>query len=178
MRNTYQKHLENKDVSATYRIAKRQVGWSTSTTSVSFLVDGRRITAPQEMADLQLNDFKLKSNKLIEQVPPPKVDPLASLKESLDNWTEKDHREMFNFKPITKLKTLEIINKLGYNTSSAHDNIDAMAIKHGANILSGPLTHTINLSISQSKFPAKWKIGKLLPLHKGKGLPTDRSWIL
>ena len=174
MKNIYQKHLENQDVSATYRTAKSQVGWSTTTTPVSFLVDGRRITSPQEMADVQLNTFKSKTDKLIEQVPPPQIDPLATLKKFLQNWTEKDHREIFNFKTINKLKTLEIINKLGYNTSSAHDNIDAMAIKHGASILSGPMTHAINLSISQSKFPAKWKIGKLLPLHKGKGLPqTD-----
>ena len=64
--------------------------------------------------------------------------------------------------------------KMGNTTSSGNDRIDALAIKHGAAILHGPITHVVNLSILTSTFAAKWKIGKLLPLHKGKGLPkTD-----
>ena len=54
--------------------------------------------------------------------------------------------------------------------SAAHDTIDAIAIKTGILQLAKPITYTINLSISQSKFPARWKIGAILPLHKGKGL--------
>ena len=63
---------------------------------------------------------------------------------------------------------------LGNTTSAANDRLDALAIKHGAKILHGPITHIINCSIRTLKFATKWKIGKLLPLHKGKGLdPLD-----
>ena len=69
---------------------------------------------------------------------------------------------------------LKIIKELGNTISSAHDRLDSLAIKHGASVLHGPLTHVINTSIKTSKFATRWKIGNLLPLHKGKGLdPYD-----
>ena len=65
---------------------------------------------------------------------------------------------------------------MGNTSSSANNRIDALSLKHGAQILHGPITHVINCSIKTSKFATKWKIGKLLPLHKGKGLdPHDPS---
>ena len=68
------------------------------------------------------------------------------------------------------METLKILKELGNKTSSVHDRIDALSLKHGAQILHGPITHIVNCSIRTSKFASKWKIGKLLPLHKGKGL--------
>ena len=59
---------------------------------------------------------------------------------------------------------------MGNTTSEANDRIDALALKHGAQVLHGPITHVINCLIKTLKFATKWKIGKLLPLHKGKGL--------
>ena len=95
----------------------------------------------------------------------------ASLQAALENWgPNKDLRDKFTFKPVTTATTLKTIKSLGNNTSTAHDKICATAIKTGANILAGPITHIVNLSIRDSVFPAKWKIGVLLPLHKGKGL--------
>ena len=72
------------------------------------------------------------------------------------------------------MDTLKILKELGNTTSAANDRLDALALKHGAKILHGPITHIINCSIKTLKFASKWKIGKLLPLHKGKGLdPMD-----
>ena len=86
----------------------------------------------------------------------------------------KANRETLKLNPITRLETLNIIKELGNSASSGHDNMDSSAIKHGAAILHGPITHIINTSIKTSKFATRWKIGKLLPLHKGKGLhPQD-----
>ena len=69
------------------------------------------------------------------------------------------------------MDTLNIIKNLG--NSYANDGIDALALKHGAGSLHGPITHVINCSIAPSKFASRWKIGKLLPLYKGKGLPIQ-----
>ena len=68
------------------------------------------------------------------------------------------------------MDTLSILKDLSNTTSSANNRIDALALKHGAQTLHGPITHVINCSIKSLKFAMKWKIGKLLPLHKGKGL--------
>ena len=76
-------------------------------------------------------------------------------------------------KPTTKIEVLKIIGNMGNSTSAGNDRIDALAIKHGAAILHGPITHVVNTSIKTSTFATKWKVGKLLPLHKGKGLPKQ-----
>ena len=44
-------------------------------------------------------------------------------------------------------------------------------IKLAAVPLFQPITFLINLSISTQTFPSKWKIGRMSPLYKGKGLP-------
>ena len=171
----YTRHHTNGDVGATYRAAKNQVGWSKSTSPVTFVHEGVKITDPQTMADLQMEVFKNKTEKLIRDLPVVAADPCKTLRESLDKWgSKRDSRETFRFETVTNLDTLEIIKEISNTTSSANDRIDAISIKHGAEILHGPITHVINQSIKSSKFATKWKIGKLLPLHKGKGLdPLD-----
>ena len=171
----YERHYQNNDVGETYRTAKNQVGWSKNMSPTSFIQDGKKITDPQAMADLQMKVFTDKTDKLIRELPPPTMDPCEILRESLNNWGDKkDVRELFKFKTITNIDTLKIIKDLGNTTSSANDRLDSLSLKHGASILHGPITHIINCSIKTSKFATRWKIGKLLPLHKGKGLnPND-----
>ena len=170
----YTRHHLNNDVGATYRAAKNQVGWVKNTSPVSFVHEGVKITDPKKMADLQMATFTEKTAKLIRELQPPTIDPCSSLLKSLDKWETKNSRELFNFNTVSELDTLKIIKDISNTTSSANDRIDAISIKHGASILHGPITHVINTSINTSKFANKWKIGKLLPLHKGKGLnPLD-----
>ena len=170
----YERHCTSNDVGATYRVAKNQAGITKNSTPTSFLHEGNKITDPQAMADLQMKVFSDKIDKLISDLPPPSMDPCALLEKSLDDWgPRKDARETFKFKTITSIDTLKIIKELGNTTSSAHDRLDALALKHGAAVLHGPLTHVINTSIRTSKFASRWKIGKLLPLHKGKGLSMN-----
>ena len=167
----YDRLHTNGDVGGTFKTAKNQAGISKNSSPSSFLHEGLNITDPQAMADLQMEVFSDKIDNLIRELPPPVIDPCSILKKSLDDWGErKDARQEFKFKTITSTDTLKIIKELGNTTSSAHDNLDSLALKHGAAILHGPLTHVINTSINTSKFASRWKIGRLLPLHKGKGL--------
>ena len=123
------------------------------------------------MANIQSKTFADKTSKLLEELPPPTIDPCSSLQQSLDSWgAKKLTRDKFEFNTITNLDTLKVLNELGNTTSAANDRLDALALKHGAQVLHGPITHIINCSIKTSQFATKWKIGKLLPLHKGKGL--------
>ena len=151
--------------------AKNQAGWTNNSSPTSFLIEGRKVSDPQEMANIQMKTFQDKTNKLLEDLPPPTIDPCKSLRDSINNWGNKrEERDLFKFKTITNMETLRIIKDLGNTTSTANDRMDALSLKHGAEILHGPITHIINCSITSSKFATKWKIGKLLPLHKGKGL--------
>ena len=157
------------------RRAKNQVGITKNTSPTSFLVEGKKITDPQDMANLQSKTFSDKTSKLINELSPPSVDPCSSQQNSLNKWgVRKENRVTFEFKTISNLDTLKILKDLGNTTSAANDRIDALSLKHGAQILHAPITHIINCSIKTSQFATKWKISKLLPLHKGKGLdPYD-----
>ena len=169
--NIYERLSTENDVGATFRTAKNQAGISKNSTPTSFLHEGVKITDPQSMANLQMKVFSDKIDKLISELPPPSMDPCSTLEKALDDWgPRRDARETFKFKTITSIDTLKIIKELGNTTSSANDRLDSLALKHGESILHGPLTHVINTSINTSKFASRWKIGKLLPLHKGKGL--------
>ena len=67
----YTRHCNNKDVGAIYKTAKNQAGWKKNSTPTSFIVDGKKITDPQVMANLQSDTFELKTKKLLEDLPPP-----------------------------------------------------------------------------------------------------------
>ena len=105
----YECHHDNKDVGATYRTAKNQAGLKKNTSPTNFLHDGRKITDPQEMADIMLKTFSDKTEQLKRELPPPTIDPCATLLESLDKWgPKKDARKSFEFETITNMDTLAI----------------------------------------------------------------------
>ena len=50
------------------------------------------------------------------------------------------------------------------------DKLDAASVKLAVKHLIGPITHIVNLSLSQKTFPQKWKLARILPVLKSKGL--------
>jgi hypothetical protein len=46
-------------------------------------------------------------------------------------------------------------------------------LKKGVEVLSGPVSHLINRSLAKGKVPAQFKIGRVHPIHKGKGKPRE-----
>ena len=170
----FSKLQSENNVGGTYRAAKDQAGWKNNSSPTNFISDGKVITDPKSMAELQMNTFTNKTKKLLDDLPPRTTVPCKILEDALKNWGKpEDDREIFELKPITRIEVLKIISNMGNSTSSGNDKIDALAIKHGAAVLHGPITHVVNQSILTSTFATKWKVGKLLPLHKGKGLPKS-----
>ena len=72
--------------------------------------------------------------------------------------------------PITEYDISTEIGLLNQNKSSAYDHIDARLLITATEFISEPLSHIINLSLSQGIFPDALKIGKILPIFK-KGSP-------
>ena len=100
--NIYKHHYDKKDVGALYRTAKNQVGWSKNSSPTCFMQEGKKITDPQQMADVQMSTFAEKTKKLLSDIPPSSLDPCAKLSSSLDKWgTKKDERELFKLKLLT-----------------------------------------------------------------------------
>ena len=60
LKNLYKKLEKTNDISKMYKTTRQQLGWKTGTTPDSFLVDGRRISSPLEIANLQLKNLQQK----------------------------------------------------------------------------------------------------------------------
>ena len=73
------------------------------------------------------------------------------------------------FESINDIETLRLLQRLGTSSSMGRDGIDSLALKMAAATLYKPLKFLINLSLKQGKFAAKWKLAKVVPIHKGKG---------
>ena len=60
----YQEYEEEKDTSKLFKLAKKQLGWKTSGPPTSLLKNGTVVTAPQEMAQVQMEYFHEEKKKI------------------------------------------------------------------------------------------------------------------
>ena len=84
-------------------------------------------------------------------------------------------RETFEFKEVSILDVVKTLNTLGNGGSFGHDSLDAISIKAVAPSIIKPLHHIVNLSLTESSFANRWRIGRVIPLHKGKRLDRKSS---
>jgi len=70
---------------------------------------------------------------------------------------------------------LKVARELKNKNSSGLDGIPNNLVKHTINLIVKPLTHIINVSISDGVFPDKLKVAKVCPIYKNKGSKEDKS---
>jgi hypothetical protein len=66
-----------------------------------------------------------------------------------------------------------MIKSLNNTEALGVDNIPTSVLKKGVEVLAGPVAHLINRSLAEGKVPARFKIGRVHPIHKGKGKPRE-----
>ena len=155
------------DTKSLYRTTKEQLGWEKVGPPTALMKDGKLFRKPSEIAEVLAESFKEKVDKLNREVEMENLQPLATLKKAMQSWNKSEDRPMFKLRKVTKIETLEAINKLSNSSSQANDRIEALVIKAAATLLSDPITHITNLSIEKNKFCNKWKLGKVVPIFKG-----------
>ena len=75
--------------------------------------------------------------------------------------------------PVTNKEVKTIMNGLK-NSSAGCDSIKPITLKAVAEEIAEPLTHVINLSISQGIVPSEMKLGRVVPIFKA-GCHSDFS---
>ena len=98
---------------------------------------------------------------LRENIPESRTDPLKNLKNLV-----KNKNCSFSLKPVDQETISRIIANLKNAKSVGLDQIDTNIIKLVKEEILPSLTHIVNLSILQSIFLDKFKIAKVVPLHK------------
>ena len=147
------------------------MGWKNSGTPAAFHLDGNITRSPKQIANLQLDYFHNKVDKLLEALPNTTIDPLKLLKDAISRWKNKFAEvPSLKIQPVGRNTTLKYLQKIGNGVSFGYDGIDGFSLKIVADILVDPINFITNLSISKNKFANKWKIGRVIPLHKGKDL--------
>ena len=160
IRNRKKKHLaeiyleieKNNDSKSLYSKTKSHLGWKSGGPPQSFLIEGKKVSAPQEMAQEQLKFFNNKIDKLISELPPRTEDPLTILKHRMSKLGSPANRKILTFKTINEIDTLRLINKLGNSTAFGADLIDSKSIKLAVLHLYKPIMYLINLSIKPGNF--------------------------
>ena len=131
-----------------------------------FIVNGRRITDNQEIANA-FNDFFINIGpNLASAIAENQNDPISKMK-------MKSTIPSLYFSPATSQEIQNIVSNLK-NVSSGYDNINADILKHIYPAIAQPLTHLINCSMLAGKVPDELKIAKVIPLFKSND-PTTIS---
>ena len=131
-------------------------------TSIKIQTENQLIEDPQQIADAFSVFFKEKVEKLAASViKDPDIDPFARLKEKLKGSNLK-----FDLKTVREKVVLNLLKALKPKKSCGIDGITSEILKIGSDVLVVPLTYIVNYSIVTGKYPSKWKIAKVIALHK------------
>ena len=96
----------------THKLAKNLLGWNKDAAPDIFLQDGRMITSPQKMAQLQMEFFIEKVRKIRARLPAKRNHPLTTLKKAFQRWKDKDNLPMFKLSKISEIETLKLLNSM------------------------------------------------------------------
>ena len=73
---------------------------------------------------------------------------------------------VFEFKPETKTRIEQLINRIKPNVAVGHDQLSAKLIKTATTVISDDLRKLVNLSYEINTFPDQLKIAIVKPIHK------------
>ena len=167
-RNKFQSYCDNNDPGGTFRTVRSILGWTTVSQPRMFLVAGRLIRKPGELANTLQNFYVSKINNLVGALKKSGQDPLRFLDNALRLWEKSENIPTFNVREITLTETIQHISRLGNTKAHGHDGLDGLTLKLAAEDLARPLMFLINLSITTTTFANKWRIAKILQLLKSK----------
>lgn len=147
-----------------WKLVRRELGRDTSRRITQLRVGDRTVEDHSEMAEIFLRTFSdIPDRQSNSHTIPSSLQTLTNVPNTLFLY------------PIDPHEILQAISKLNNSDALSIDDIPTSIIKHGASSLSIPLTHILNLSFSQGKFPTSLKRSLIHPIFKKKGDQSDPS---
>ena len=173
LKNLYENLHSEKNVRGLFDLTKRKMGVKRTGSPEMFVLNGKQITSPREMTGIQLKTFHNKIKMLLQELPGQVKDPLYYLNRAVSNWSNYKNVPEMKIQPVGRSEVLGLINELHGSHAFSHDGIDTKSLKIVSEAVAAPIADIINKSISQKKYPNRWKFGRLVPLYKGGGVRTD-----
>ena len=69
-----------------------------------------------------------------------------------------------------------MIRNMTNTGATRRDGISMEVLKKYSHVITGPLTHIINMSIYFGVYPSAWKLGHISPLPKGGSKRKPKNW--
>ena len=145
----------------TWKTAKSFMNWTDSAGPPCHLsIAGRLVTKASKVAS-EMNSFFINKVQLIR-------DSIQHIPNTFSRCSEimENKQCRLSMKHINVTKVNKILKGLKNSKSSSVDELDNFCVKLAADFIDKPLHHIITLSILHSKFPTRWKLSKVIPLHK------------
>ena len=117
-------NLKN-DVKTTYRMTKEILGWTSPGQPNCFLIEGKIIRKPSDIANELQKCFVQKIKNLMKNLKKSNHDPLIFLKMALSKWGKFQSLPVFTLREISLAETEIIIRGLGNSSACGRDGIDA-----------------------------------------------------
>ena len=150
-----------------WKNVKGILGWQSSGSPSKLFYKGVLRTKAQDIADSQNEFFIEKVDKIRAELSPPVSDPLFKLKSLMVG-----RKCSFSMSMVEPDQVDSIIANLSNTSAFGFDQIDTFILKLARPEVVPAITHILNLSINEKKFPTTWKKSKIIPLHK-KDDPLD-----
>ena len=163
----------NKDSASLFSMTKEILGLVKSGPPSYFKLEGRSTQKQQQLADWQADWYQQKLSDISNSIPQVCFDPLHYLKRAFSHWAPNTGKPCFVLRSVTMAEVSKMIAKLKNGHAHGRDKLDSTTIKLAAPVILPSVTHIINLSLCHATFPAKWKIARIVPVLKAKGLDTS-----
>ncbi|CAB4021257.1 Hypothetical predicted protein, partial [Paramuricea clavata] len=149
------------NVKETWKILNNALGKKSDNIEINTLSSdsGEILTESFDIANSLNKHFVGIGPKLASNVP-----LLGNVATAKDYMTQVE--SSFEFQKIDSKDVFKLINKLNLRKASGCDKISNRLLKISGPYIYEALTNLFNLSLTTNKFPTRWKIAKVFPLHK------------
>jgi hypothetical protein len=126
-------------------------------TPKQFIINNRTETNTSVISNKFNEYFTNIGNDLAKRIPSTNLDPLSYIQIDMQESMFTHHVECNEVEKI--IQSLK-------NASAGHDGIQAKALKNTYSLYLQPLTHVLNLSLTQGFVPDCMKVARVIPLYK------------
>lgn len=130
-------------------------------------IEGNKCHENKSIADYFNKFFTQIASKLVDMLPRPgQLFDVVSI--SFKNLYSKISPDSFQLAEVGEDFVLDELNNLDISKSTGLDGVPARFIKDAADVIKGPITYIVNLSIISGVVPNEMKLAKVKPLYKKK----------
>ena len=143
-----------------------------TSSNIILQTDEGQVKEPGRVATIFNEYFKSKVEKLQMRTNP---NPKASA-EYTRRFLEGKDVGFLSFRNTDYVEVIEMIRSLKNTNACGIDGITTKVLKKFDVLLAPPISHVINLIITQSKWPQLWKVGIISPVPKKNDLTQASNW--